>query len=153
MNNPPYHNKPRIFSSLINQDSDLDRLYQHTRFLLHLNQCLSSILGEPLNQHCQIANYDNCTLTILADTPAWSTRLRYNTSVILGRMRSDFGLDSLKTIRIKSRPAEIPVHTAHRKLRLSPNAAKFINQIAGTITDEKLRLSLLKLAKHQKKSV
>lgn len=147
------HNESRLFSSLINQDTDLDRLYQHIKFLQYLNKCLNNILEEPLNQHCQIANYDQCTLTILADSPAWSTRLRYNTSVILSRMRSDFGLDSLKTIRIKSRPAEIPVHTTHRRLRLSPNAAIFINQIAETITDEKLRLSLLKLAKHQKDSV
>ena len=153
MNNFQNHNKPRIFSSLINQDTGLDRLYQHTKFLLYLNKCLNSVLAEPLNQHCQIANYDKSTLTILADSPAWSTRLRYNTSDILSRMRTDFGLDSLKTIRIKTRPIDTPVHARHRKLLLSSSAAKFINQIAGTITDEKLRLSLLKLAKHHKKAV
>ena len=148
MNNHPRHNKPLVFSSLINQDSDLDRLYQHTKFLLNLNKYLFNILGEPLNQHCQIANYDNSILTILADSPEWSARLRYNTSNILNRIRTESGLNTLKTIRIKIRPIEIHTYTNQRKLTLSFAASEFINQVANTITDEKLRSSLRKLAKH-----
>ena len=153
MNKLPRHNKPLTFSSLINKGSDLDKLYQHTKFLLRLNKCLHNILDEPLNQHCQIANFDKSILTILADSPVWSARLRFNTSNILNRIRTDFGLDTLKTIRIKIRPIDTPVNTKQKKLILSPVASEFINQAANTITDEKLRSSLLKLAKHYKAPV
>jgi len=153
MNNLPRHNKSLVFSSLINKDSDLKRLYQHTKLLLKLNKCLYNILDEPLNQHCRIANFDNTILTILADSPVWSARLRFNTSNILIRMRTDFGLDTLKTIRIKIRPIDIPVYTKHRKFILSSVASEFINQAANTITDEKLRSSLFNLAKRHKKPV
>ena len=142
-----------VFSSLINQDSDLDRLYQHTKLLLNLNKYLYNILDEPLNQHCQIANFDNSILTIFADSPVWSARLRYNTSSILNRMRTEFGINTLKTIRIKIKPIESLAYTKHRKLILSSAASEFINQVANTISDEKLRSSLLKLAKHHKNSV
>lgn len=153
MINPAHPAKPRIFSSLINQHADLARLYQHTKFLIYLNKCLSDILDEPLNQHCQIANYDKCTLTILADTPAWSARLRYVTPNILSRMRMDFGLETLKTIRIITRPVQTAAYIKRRKLTISPSAAESIKQIAGTVADEKLRSSLLKLAKQYKKPV
>lgn len=145
--------KPRIFSSLINQHSGLSRLYQHTKFLIYLNKCLSDILDDQLKLHCQIANYDKSTLTILADTPAWSARLRYVTSNILSRMQTDFGLDNLKTIRIITRPVQNPANIKRRKLTISPSAAESIKQIASTVADEKLRLSLLKLAKQHKKPV
>ena len=153
MNNLPRHNKPLVFSSLINQANGLNKLSQHAKFILNLNKCLYNILDEPLNQHCQIANFDNCILTILTDSPVWSTRLRYNTSFIINRMRTEFDLKTLKTIRIKIRPVETHAYTKHRKLTLSSTASEFINQVAYTITDEKLRSSLLKLAKHHKKSV
>jgi hypothetical protein len=148
-----HHNKPLIFSSLISYHSDLHKLYQHTEFLQKLNNCLSHVLDEPLNQHCQIANFDNNILTILADSPAWSAKLRYNTSKILNHMRTDYNLDTLKTIRIIVRPIENLTYVKTRKLNLSPVAAKFIIQVAETITDEKLRASLLNLAKHNKNIV
>ena len=153
MNNLPRHNKPLVFSTLINQANGLDKLSQHAKFILNLNKYLYNILDEPLNQHCQIANFDNCILTILTDSPVWSTRLRYNTSFILNRMRKEFDLKTLKTIRVKIRPKETHAYTKHRNLTLSSIASEYINQVAYTVTDEKLRSSLLKLAKHHKKHV
>ena len=68
-------------------------------------------------------------------------------------MRTEFGINTLKTIRIKIKPIESLAYTKHRKLILSSAASEFINQVANTISDEKLRSSLLKLAKHHKNSV
>ena len=144
-------NKPLTFSSLFNKNSsELGKLCQHGAFLVNLERKLLSFLPPPLNTHCKVANYANDTIILHSESSAWATKLRYNTPAILDYLRKECHLDALKTIRIKVNPvASIKQPTPARRLTLSPSSAVFITQVANTIVDEDLRLSLLKIAKHK----
>lgn len=144
-------NKPVKTSSLFKaNNSELGRLCQHISFLVNLEKKLLSFLDSPLNTHCKVANYENDTIILHSDSQAWAARLRYNTPAILDYFRTKCHLNSLKTIRIKVNPPTsseqaLPV----RKLSISPVSAKFITQVANSMADEDLRLSLLNIAKHK----
>lgn len=145
-------NKPVAFSSLFkSKNSELGTLCQHAAFLSDIEKNLLSFLGFPLNTHCKLANYANDTVILHSDSPAWAAKLRYNTPLILDLLRTRCRLNTLKTIRIKVNPPVSPASTLPvKRLTLSPASAEFISQVANSMTDDNLRLSLLKIAKHIK---
>lgn len=148
-------NKTVMFSALLkNENSMLGRLCQHADFLGVLENRLRLFLDSPLNTHCIVANYYNSTLILHADSAAWASKLRYNTPAILAFMQNECKLKSLKTIRIKVIPASTQHQdNAGRRLSMSAATGNLINQVAATMPDDELRLSLLKLAKHHQDAV
>ena len=146
------YNKPETFTTLLkNKNSALGRLYLHVRYLTLLEKKLCLFLDSPLNTHCSVANVTNDTLVLHSDSAAWAAKLRYNIPAILNYMQNECNLTTLKTIRIKIKLPENHQRSvpARKKPILSKASAHFINQAAATMSDDDLRLSLLKLAKHQ----
>ena len=148
-------NKPVIFSALLKDSSRMPgKLCAHVDFLGDLQTRLGHFLESPLNTHCTVANCTNSILVLHADSAAWATKLRYNTPAILAYMQNACDLPSLKTIRIKVIPASKRTQdTTIKPLSLSSASAGFINQVAASMPDDELRLSLLKLAKHNQERV
>lgn len=144
--------KPVKTSLLLKKnDSDLGKLCQHAAFLADIEKKLLAFLDPSLGSHCKVANYTNDTIILYSDSPAWATRLRYNTPAILDHLRTSCHLDSLKTVRIKVNPPDNSKHLpATKQLFLSVASAEFISQVANSMTDNDLRQSLLKIAKHKK---
>jgi hypothetical protein len=144
-------NKPASFSTLLsNQDSALGRLCRHAGYLAYLEKKLCLFLAAPLNTHCSVANFTNDTLVLHSDSAAWAAKLRYNIPAILKYMQHECQLTSLKTIRIKIRlPSHAePSGSAGKKPDISAASANYLKQAAETMSDDDLRLSLLKLARH-----
>ncbi len=151
-----FNNKPATFTSLLkDKNSVLGRLCQHADYLVHLEKKLCLFLDSPLNTHCSVANYVNDTLVLHSDSAAWAAKLRYNIPAILNYMKNECNLIALKTIRIKIKLPDNSTQPGpvRRKPVISRASALFINQTAATMPDDDLRLSLLKLAKHNQDRV
>lgn len=151
---PDIKNRPSLLVSLFNRkNSELGKLCQHTVFLNELEKSLLRFLDAPLRAHCKIANYNNGTIVLHSDSPAWSAKLRYHTPALLDHLKTQCGLDSLKTIRIKVKPTVSKASSVKpRKLILSSSSSTLLRQVADATTDEDLRLSLLRIARHYHKT-
>ncbi len=136
------------YKLLENHASPLGKLFRQTQQLVRLTEKLQSFLEPPLNQHCTVANFDHVTLVLHADSAAWASRLRYNTSAILSHMRRESDLQGLKTLRIKIKPADIPTQKSIRRITLTRTSARIITHSASLMPDDELRQSLLRLARH-----
>jgi hypothetical protein len=139
-----------MLSALLKDNSRTPgKLCTHIDFLINLQARLCRFLAPPMNAHCTVANCAHDTLVLHADSPAWATKLRYHTTAILAYMQNAGDLPSLKTIRIKVVPVSKQApDTPVRPLSLSSASARLINQVAAGMPDGELRLSLLKLARH-----
>lgn len=136
-------------SYLADKESHLAMLCQHVEFLADLEKKLLGHLPESLRSHCKIANFSNKTLVLHTDSAVWATRLRYCTPDILRFMQTDCKLVTLKTIRIKVKPAvHQPLQKVREKTLLSPSTSDFIRQVANSLADKDLRKSLHNIARH-----
>jgi len=146
------YNKPEALNTLLkNKNSVLGKLCLHAKYLTQLEKKLCLFLESPLNTHCSVANLANDTLVLHSDSSAWASKLRYNIPAILNYMQHECNLTTLKTIRIKIKLPENSRQSgsAGNKPVMSKASARYINQAAATMPDDDLRLSLLKLAKHE----
>lgn len=117
-----------------------------------LTRDLRTLLPSPLANYCQVANLNGTTLTIVASSPVWAAKLRY----LLPNLQKAFGslssLAQVTDIQIKiSKLSQRQADPARgRQVRMSPESAEHIRQIAEDIEDPALRESLLRLSRHGK---
>lgn len=145
------YNKPVAFSSLLeNPDSMPGKLFLHAGYLSQLEKKLHLFLESPLNTHCKIANFSNETLVLHSDSAAWAAKLRYNIPAILNYMQTECRLTTLKTVRIRIKLPEqsSQAKSASKNNLISRDSANYLNQMADSMSDADLRLSLLKLSRH-----
>ena len=146
-------NTPSLRTLFTDNKNMVGDLLKHANYIQQLQSKLHEYLGPPLNTHCILANHKNDILILHADSPTWAAKLRYLTPDILSYMHQQCHITKLKTIRIKVMPTIIsPVKTSTRQLTLSATSAKLMNDVANTMSDQALRASLLKLAKHSRSS-
>lgn len=65
------------------------------------DETVRRLIGEPLKQHCQVATLRGETLVILADSPVWAARLRFEAPALLKRMALDSALGGVREIKVK----------------------------------------------------
>lgn len=142
--------QPRQFGYyLSDEESHLATLCRHVEFLTGLEKKLQEQLSDPLRSHCKVANISNKTLVLHADSAVWATRLRYCTPEILRFMQTECNLTTLKTIRIKVKPAAHQhSHKVQEKPLLSAETSDLIRHAANSLTDMDLRNSLHNIARH-----
>lgn len=97
-NTQPIHS----ISDIVTASDKLSLIYNHIEELNRLQAKLSKYLDSPLNQHVLVADYQQQTLVLHADSAAWTTRLRYRTRELLALFQDE--LPDLSTIHIKNRP-------------------------------------------------
>ncbi len=133
----------------------LGRLTAAARRLGAANTALDEFLDEPLKGRVSVARADRETLTLVAESPAWSARVRYLTPQILAHLRHRLDNPRLNRVQIVTRPTESPVETpVRRRPRLSEAAAALIESVAKSSQNEALAGTLMRLAKragHQKR--
>jgi hypothetical protein len=61
----------------------LASLVERARFLKQLNRSIQAMLPQTLSKHVQVANLRGDCLVMLADSPIWATRLRYQRQAVL----------------------------------------------------------------------
>ena len=126
---------------------DLARLLAHARHLAELDGALREFLGEPLGQHCRVANVTDRTVTLLADSPAWCSRLRFRGTEVLQHLRRITGRPAFSHIVVRVRPPHaVRPEPLRRRPRLSGATAKLLRSVAAGTEDQRLRNALLRLA-------
>ena len=97
-----------------------------------------------MNEHVIVADYQKKTLVLHTDSAAWAARLRYLTPDILTTFKGD--LPGVRTIRIKVVPPDPPVQTSRKAVKVSPDTAGGIREVADKIPDKALRTTLRNIA-------
>ena len=127
----------------------LSYLLEKSKALQNLQNIFNSFVSAALIKHCIVANYKKETLVLLTDSASWSTKIRFMTPELLKQLKTTEPFTDIKKIKCKVRPKENEI--AHVKkqnpITISAENARSIKTMANTIKDDRLRESLLKLAK------
>ena len=125
----------------------LGRLTAAGRRLGAANAVLDEFLDEPLKGRVRVARADHEVLTLVAESPAWSARVRYLTPQILDHLRNRLDNPRLTRVKIVTRPTISPVDAPpRRRPRLSHHAAALIESVAKSSPNEALASALMRLA-------
>ena len=125
----------------------LGRLMTAGRRLDAANTALDEFLEEPLKGRVSVARAGRETLTLVAESPAWSARVRYLTPQILDHLRTRLENPRLHRVQIVTRPTETPaIAPPERPPQLSQHAAALIESVAKNSDNEALANALMRLA-------
>jgi hypothetical protein len=125
----------------------LGRLMTAGRRLNAANTALEEFLEEPLKGRVSVARAGRETLTLVAESPAWSARVRYLTPQILDHLRTRLENPRLHKVQIVTRPTETAaVAPPERPPQLSQHAAALIESVARNSDNEALASALMRLA-------
>jgi hypothetical protein len=150
MPNESRSNRPRKLADLLDHAGhDLAALRQRAADIDRLARQVRSRLPAPLRPHCLSVSLQGDCLVIFTDSPAWSSRLRYQAPELLQELdHPDF---ALRTVRVRVMPpaaAQAKPATATRRAHMSPSGAETLERTARSIGDAPLSAALLRLSRH-----
>ncbi len=126
----------------------LGRLMTAGRRLGTANDALDELLSEPLKGRVRVARASGEIVTLVAESPAWSARVRYLTPQILDHLRSRLENPRLDRVQIVTRPtkssADVP---PGRRAQLSSRSAALIESVARASDNQALASALMRLAR------
>lgn len=132
---------------LSNRLTPLGRLMTASYRVRAANDALAEILEDPLKARVSVAAVSGETLTLVAESPAWSSRVRYLTPQILDHLRERLENPRLDRVQIVTRPTDSPVEPPRRpRPRLSRRSAALIESVARTCENPALATALRRLA-------
>ena len=129
--------------------------------LAYFTQLLHSILPVECRGHVTVANVRNQNLMLITDSPVWTTRLRQLSPQILQFIRKNTANNSnskeqIHHVQISTRyQASSPDQQQAKKkdkpeLQISDKTSSMLLQSADSIQHQKLKASLLRLARHSR---
>jgi len=142
-----------LYKFLLGKKGEVAQLVTQGRELQRLTHLLQKELDSSLAPHCRIGRLAPPCLTIVVDSPVWSSRLRFQSTGLLRQLNKKYKeFQSVNNIEIKIYPVRLsrrePTTTPRR---LSPAAAKGITEMAKSIDEPALRQALLRLASRANK--
>ncbi len=111
-----------------------------------LEAAIRAKLPVDLAPHCHLGNWEDGTLVLVADSPAWAARLRY----LIPHLRSELEQHlPLRAIKVRAAPLvrRPPPGPRQVRARLSPASADLIEASAAGL-DGPLADALRRLARH-----
>lgn len=142
-----------IAGILQNQSGLLATLSDKVRELQSLNSLLRKHLDPKIAAHCQVANYHQGKLVLVADHNTWATRVRYLGATLLSQLRKEAVFSTILSIQclVQMRPfsSEKPETSPVKKPDLSHGTKKLIQGTAKHVQSDVLKKSLLRLAAEQ----
>lgn len=129
-------------------------LRQRVTTLAVLEQQLNICLPAECRPHCRVAGVDGDTLVLIADSPAWRSRIHFAASQIIGHFNQ---LDKFSLTRLRIRVGRPEPEAPPRRSRTpgdepSAGVARAFEQLADDVDDEQLAASLRRLAARGKPS-
>ncbi len=118
--------------------------------LEQVDAALAEVLDPAVRAHVRAIGLDGGILTLLADSPAWATRLRFLAPMLREELA---GVGPLERVAIVARPVspervlEPPVRQA---ASLSEETATLLESIADGIADSALSESVRRVARHRR---
>ena len=148
MNSP----KP-LYKYLKRKNDSVADLVTKARFMGTLNQEFLKNLPSPINLHVQLAHVHGSKLHVIADSPAWATKLRFMSAHIIPTLRRNIQyFQYVKEMDISTRPINAKdkkIKRAHSR-HISSSAKNCLENMAAGLDNEDLKQSLLRLAKQHK---
>ncbi len=105
---------------------------------------IRAFLGSPLDEHCLHASLDGRVLTLVTDSPVWSSRLRFFAPEIERGLDPRYGPISAWRIRVRPSAGERRTGPRHK---LSSAAVQHLMEAAAGIADARIAAALRRLAK------
>jgi hypothetical protein len=125
-------------------------LWSHAQLLAELTKHLNKALPSSISGHCVVANLRNTELVIGTDSPVWTARLRYYTPQILKHFATHPTV-VVRRVKIRALPITNPIAPqSNKRMRISRDSGKTLEQTARTVNDSRLQKALLKLAARAK---
>lgn len=127
--------------------ANLGQLVSQVEQIAALNQVLAHCLTEPLLTQCQVIQWREPELVVQVNSSVWAMRIKYQLPEILAALRSRSSLN-IATIKVRIRPVVStptpkPTQTT---APLSARTAEYLQQLASSVSDERLQQSLQRLA-------
>jgi hypothetical protein len=146
-----YQHKP-IASVLERPKHQLAKLMDKVNHLRTLNQCLSEFLEPKIANYCQIANFQDGCLTIMAENSSCATRLRYMAPELNKKLQAKSQFRQLKSIRviIQLNRKQVIARKPREKLNLTADNAQTLKSTANGIKDPGLKAALLRIAREER---
>jgi hypothetical protein len=144
----------KTFNEQINPDFVLQ-----ARKLGHLTKLVHSILPVECRGHVTVGGIRDQNLMLISDSPVWTTRLRQLSPQILQHISSSIAKTGdtqiIHHVQISTRyhtssAEKQPAQTGknRHKPQISEKSSLMLSQSANSITHQKLKAALLKLASH-----
>jgi len=137
---------------LAEANDNLAILVTRTRQLSQLTHILRTLLEPNLAPHCYIGNIEKDRLTLLVDSAAWASKLRFCAQTLLAQINDAHpGFSHIQRIRIKilNQPAKT-VEPEYQKPKMNKANAKGLTTLANSVDDPDLQAALARLAKRAK---
>ncbi len=140
---------PLQVGSVLKKNGALKLLLSEAIRITCLGRTLSGKLPKEFVPHTKLASLRDGCLVLLADTPAWATRLRYATPQILQQLSLCQEFASVRSIRVRVVRPDIPGGQTGRRNGMTDRAAAALRRQAGVTKDCRLRTALERLAKNK----
>ncbi|MGE3319945.1 MAG: DUF721 domain-containing protein [Candidatus Berkiella sp.] len=149
-----------VSNLLQGEGSTLTKLIEQAQAVAELNKTLEQVLDSELIAHCRVGYYEKGVLTLLVQSAAFATRLRYFTPTILSKLRTYKDWVGLCSIQIKIETIIVPTQAEltpkeeyKPPQKLSVDNAQRFQALADSMkangVDDTLVASLERLAKNK----
>ena len=137
---------PSPIRSILERPGPAGTLAAEARVLLRVEGRIHRLLGEASVPHLRAAGLSGRSLTILADSPAWASIVRFKAPEIRAAARRD--VSHLRHVRVVVADAETPSRPrpAPPRRTLSPSAVRVLRSGARTIDNPPLARVLARIA-------
>lgn len=143
---------PTRLDAIVTQDSILRQLFHQAAENRKLDFRIKHLLDEPVSSHIQVAVVRDANLVLVADSPAWAAKLRYEVPQLRRRLSENTAFPKIETIRIKVAKSNAPPQPGMRRAQrsLSRATAEGVKRQAESLEDPVLREAVLRLAERCK---
>lgn len=97
--------RPRSIRQIINcRNNGLSDLLAGAKARIELTQCVTKYLPLAMHDHCWVTTIDDAEMTIVTDSPAWATKLRYLSRDLICKLKQEPSLPKIRFIKVKVSP-------------------------------------------------
>lgn len=120
-----------------------------------MNECFLTHIDPKIRPYCQVGNWAQGCLIILAANGSIATHIRLASPLLLQKFKTEAPFKGIKTLQCKVNPyasnttrLDEILFKLPKQLSISKEAAELVKEIAEDLPDEKLQQALLKIASH-----
>lgn len=143
-----------LYKYLSRKNDGVADLVTKARFMGKLNEEFLKNIPSPINLHIHLAHVHGTKLHVIADTPAWASKLRFMSSHIIPTLKKNIQyFQYVKEMSVSTRPMSNKKEKVqkHRVHSISNEAKRCLENMAEGLDNSNLQESLLRLAKRHKR--
>lgn len=139
---------PRSIAQILDQvgSSDLRALSAQSRRAADLERRILACLAGELAAACRVGGISDGCVRLIAGTPAWAARLRFEAPRLLKSLHAH-GMNEVRKLQVRIAPPAAPRPAPQRRVHLSAANAQLLEQTARAIADPRLAQALARLAR------